>query len=683
MARLTIQEKLTQKHQFFLADFDRIQTALRDERLQCLMDRRFATIAGAQYEGPLLEQYENKPRFEFNRVALAVQRVENEYRNNRVTVDFQARDGSENDELADACDGLYRADEQASGAKEAYDNAFREGISGGVGAWRLRACLEDDEDEEEEDAQQRIKIEPIFDADSCVWFDLDAKRADKRDASRCYVMTPMTVEAYIEEWGDDPATWPRQVHQNEFDWSAPNLVWVAEVYEVDEIKTPVQYWRSTLMPNQPERRVTKQELEDSPELPSVLAATGYELVRESRKFERKVVRKYIMSGAKILEDCGIIAGTCIPIVPFFGRREVIDGIERCGGVVRLARDAQMLTNMLLSWLAEMAARFDVEKPILTPEQVGQHALMWAEDNVKKYPYLLLEAMDGPNGEKLPPNQIQYTKAPQIPPAMAALTQIATEALNDLLGNQAAGEQIQPNLSGKAVELIQNRLDMQVFIYMSNFATYAMKRSGEIWLSMMRDIARAQERKMKTLTPDGKAGSVVLNQPRIDQQTGEQIVALDMKNARYEVVADVGPSSGSQRAATVRALTGLASITEDPEIKQALILATLQNVEGEGLIDLRDWARAKAVRMGVTKPTDEEKAQLAQEQQGQQPDPQAQFLLAESKKAEADTVLKLAQTEKAKADTVKTLADVDMGQRQQAIEAVRTMAEIQRTDQQAL
>lgn len=687
MARQTIEERLQAKLEFFRTDFDRIQTAMRDERLLCLMDRRFCTIAGAQYEGPLLEMYSNKPRFEFNRVSLAVQRVENEYRNNRVTVDFQPRDGSTNDKLADACDGLYRSDEQASGAKEAYDNAFREGVSGGVGAWRLRACYEaEDSDEDEdydEDKPQRVRIEPIFDADSCVWFDLDAKRADKRDAQRCYVLTPWTREAYKDEYGDDPATWDKIVTQAEFDWATPNYVWVAEVFEVEKVREKVQYWRNTLLPDEPEKRVTQRDLDDDPTLPETLTATGYELSREGRKVKRKVVHKYIMSGSKILEDCGIIAGSCIPIVPFFGRREVIDGVERCGGVVRLARDAQMLTNMLMSWLAEMASRFDIEKPIFTPEQVGAHANMWATDNVEKFPYLLLDPITDASGQPVATGPIGYTKAPQIPPAMAALTQIATEVLNDLLGNQQAGEQLQPNLSGKAVELIQNRLDMQVFIYMSNFATYAMRRSGEIWLSMMKDIARQDARKMKTISSDGQAGSVVLNEPQIDPKTQEQIIALDIAKASYDVVVDVGPSSGSQRAATVRALSGIATITQDPEMLQAITLAISQNIEGEGLSDFRDFARAKAIRIGSAKPTDEEKAELAAEQQQQRPDPQAAFLLAEAQKAEAQTGLAVANTEKARAQTAETLAGIDTDRQKQAIEAVKAIAEIQRTDAQQI
>ena len=74
MARLSTDQRLANLHVEALAQFDDVQTALRDERLQCLQDRRFYSISGAQWEGPLQDQYENKPKFEVNKIALAVMR---------------------------------------------------------------------------------------------------------------------------------------------------------------------------------------------------------------------------------------------------------------------------------------------------------------------------------------------------------------------------------------------------------------------------------------------------------------------------------------------------------------------------------------------------------------------------------------------------------------------------------
>ena len=92
-------QRLANLHSEALRQFNDIQTALRDERLQCLQDRRFYSLCGAQWEGPLWDQYENKPKFEVNKIMLAVIRIVNEYRNNRITVDYVSKDGTENDKF--------------------------------------------------------------------------------------------------------------------------------------------------------------------------------------------------------------------------------------------------------------------------------------------------------------------------------------------------------------------------------------------------------------------------------------------------------------------------------------------------------------------------------------------------------------------------------------------------------
>lgn len=655
MAKLR-SDKLAQIHSDALAEFDDIQAAYRDERIQCLEDRRFYSISGAQWEGPLGEQYENKPRFEFNKVHLAVIRIFNEYRNNRITVDFQTRDGSKADQLADTCDGLYRADERASNADEAYDNAFEEGVGGGMGAIRITTCYENEHDDE--DTRQRVRMEPIFDADSCVFYDLNAKRQDKADAKRCYVFTPYSRAEYKEEFGDDPNDWPKTIQRTEFDWAEPDVVWVAELYRVEETTELINFFRGL---DDTEMKVPQSELDEDENKLAELTATGFRLVRQKR-VKRKKVRKLIMSGGKVLEDCGHIAGDCIPIVPFYAKRWVVDGIERCMGHVRLAKDAQRLINSLYSWLADMAGRFDVEKPILTPEQIAGHAEMWAEDNVKRYPYLLINPVTGADGNPMPAAPVAYTKAPNLPPMMAALAQIAEQALSDMLGNQQAGEKLQANISGKAVELIQNRLDMQAYIYLDNFSK-TMRRCGEVWLSMMKDIVVEEERTMRALGPDNEASPVVMNRRVWNEEAGQEEIENDMSKADYLVDVDVGPSSSSRRAATVKALTGMMQMTSDPETQAVLTAMAMMNMEGEGIGDVRSYFRNKLIRLGAVKPTEDEAQQLAAEMQNQQPDAQTVYLQkageaeeARAAKARADTVETIAAAELKRAQTVKTMGE---------------------------
>lgn len=648
MARISKEQRLLDVHEEALSRFDDIQSALRDERLQCLQDRRFYSLSGAQWEGPLGYQFENKPRFEVNKIHLAVIRIINEYRNSRVTVDFIAKDGATNEKLAETCDMLFRADEQDSTADEAYDNAFEEAVAGGFGAWRLRSCYEDEYDPENE--HQRIKIEPIFDADSSVFFDLDAKRQDKADARYCYVVHSVTREAYKEEWGDDPSDWPKLVQQVEFDWDTPDVVYLAEYYRVEEASELIRTFRNI---DDSEEKYSQSDFEADEELEETLAAIGAVEVKQ-RRIKRRRVRKYILSGGKILEDCGYIPGTCIPVVPVYGKRWFVDNVERCMGHVRLAKDAQRLKNMQLSKLGEISALSSVEKPIMVPEQVAGHQVMWAEDNIKNYPYLLVNPINSTDGTQQFAGPLAYTRSPAIPPALAGLLQLTEQDMADILGNQGEADKIVSNISGKAVEMIQQRLDGQTFIYMSNFAK-AMKRCGEIWLAMAQEIYVEEGRKMKGVAVTGDTQPLVLMRPKVDEETGRIEFEHDLSDAKFDVVADVGPSSASKKSAAVRALTGMMQITSDPETQMVLQALALMNMEAEGLSDVQDFFRKRLVGMGVVKPTEEELAEMELAAgQGQPQDPNAIYLQAAAEEA-------VAKAEKARADVIDTIADAELKQ----------------------
>ena len=656
------EQRLANIHSLALKRFDIIQSTVRDERLQCLEDRRFYSIAGAQWEGKLGEQFANKPKFEVNKIHLAVIRIINEYRNNRITVDFISKDGSRNDQLADTCDGLYRADEQDSGADEALDNAFEEAVGGGFGAWRLRACEEDDEDDENE--QQRIRIEPIFDADSSVFFDLDSKRQDKSDAKYCFVLSSVTYDAYKEEYDEDPATWDKSITNSEFDWCGVDVVYLAEYYIKEKVKEKIHIFR---LIDGTEQRYDEDELDENPDLLQRLQATGAQELR-IKTTERIKVRKYLLSGSKILEDYGYLAGKHIPIVPVYGKRWFIDNVERCMGHVRLCKDAQRLKNMLMSRLGEISAQTATEKPILTPEQIAGFEHMWAEDNITNNPYLLINPMTDASGQIVASAPTAYTKPPQIPPALAALLQVSEQDIKDVLGNQENGEKIVANISAEAIDSVQNQLGLQSYIYISNMAK-AIRRSGEIWLSMARELYIEEGRKMKVVGRQEEVDSVELARPMMtdDGLTLEN----DLTKASFDLAVDVGPTSSSKRSATVRALTTMLPLVS-PDDQPVISAMIMMNMEGEGIEETREYYRKKLVQLGVVKPTEEEEQQMLAVAQNQQPDPQSLYLQAAADEAQA-------KAQKAKADTVKVIVDAEKAK----AETAETLARMNRDDQQAV
>jgi len=673
MARQNKTDRLKDVHSQALRSFGLSFSATEDQRDVSMIDRKFHTVAGAQWDGAIGEQFKNRIKLEADGVHKQVKRAETEYRENRITVDFISKDGDEHDDLADLCDGLFRADAQDSQAEEAFDNAFIEGIGGGFAAWRMSTEYVDECDDD--DDRQRITFEPIYEADQRVFFDPNAKRYDKSDAGFGFILTSMTPEAYELEYGEDPSSWPADVTKNwtgGFLWSRPDAVFIAEYFAIEEAKRTILKY--TGITGETEKRVEADLTEDDE---AELAARGFVLSGEKTVKVRQV-HKYIMSGSRVLEDCGIIAGTEIPIVPFYGERAFIEGAEHWMGMVRKAKDMQRLKNMQLSMLASISASGGVDKPIFLPEQMAGNELYWQDDSVQNYAYLLINPVTDASGNPVAAGPVGMKTAPQVPQALAALLQVSDQYTADILGNQDQGDEYSANVSGKAIELVQTRLDRQVYLYMSNFAK-SMKRCGAIWLAMARDVYVEKNRRVKVVDDQDQVEWDRINTQAVDSKLG-MVAKNDMAEARFEVAVDVGATSSSARSATVRTLGSMLPLVADPS-DQKVILATIgRNLEGEGIGGLREYFRKALVQMGVEEPTDNDKEEAAQVQT---PEPGAQelYLMAEAEKskanaikAQADTAKAVADTEYTQARTAETLAGININQRDAALNAAMKLRE---------
>ncbi|MGV0128857.1 portal protein [Burkholderia gladioli] len=673
-----------------ITHFDMAYKSQQEIRLKCLQDRRFVFVDGAQWEDGLRLQFGNKPRFEVNKLHMACVRIFNEYRANRISVAFDPTNDDADKQTAEMLEGAYRHDERHSGGQEAYDNAFEEGVAGGMGAWRLRNVYADEDDED--DDTQKIVIEPIYDADSSVFFSLDGKRYDKSDAGRCWVITSMSRDEYAEKWGEPPeddyglpstaqGTSFRKVQKmTEFDWYTPDVIYVAEYYVKEEKKKKVLVYRLPGQ-NKKDRKFDESELTDQDR--QDMLDQGYQHIR-TRTVKARRVHKWIHDGSRVLEDCGIIAGPNIPIVPFYGKRAYIDNQERIMSHIRLGKDAQRLFNMQISLLAMISALSPRRKPIFTPEQMRGHAVNWANDNIDDNPFLLINGIDDGNGGLIPAGPIGYTEPPNVPEPLAALMELTDASIKELTGNQEAGEQVASNISDALMERVQDKVDMMAFIYMDNMSK-SIQRSGEIWLGMFREIADEDGRKIPTLGEDGKRGVAVLRQPRMVDGASQMV--NDPSRGKFQVTVDTGPAFKSRRDKTVRSLVAMLQYVDDPQLKQIITSLALTNMDGEGIDDLQEFLRMQLVQMGVVKPTDDEKKKLEaieQQKANQPPDPQSQYFLAAAQregaaagKDHAQTFKTLIDAENSRADAIAKLANARQGDLQNAIQVLQlVMAQTQ-------
>ncbi len=672
-------------HEEALQRFHIIQSALLHERRLCLKDRRFCQLTEAQWEGEFETQFANKPRMVVNMMRKAINDVCDDYRSSQMDVVFTRKDGAPDDGLADTCASLHRSDMQDSVAGEALYNAFKEAACGGFGGFRLRTRYEDpgvDEDENQDpDEPQRIAYEIIVDADTSLYFDLDAKRQDKSDAQYAFLVTSMTYEAYKAEYGDDPATWPKAIGQYIHDWYTPKVVYRAE-YFVKEWQSYTEHvYRGLSAPNEEatEETYTDEDFEADKDLALKLEATGFREVR-AKKRKRCKVHKWFLSGNAVLKDCGYIAGSEIPLIPVYGQRAFIENVERCSGIVRDVVDLQRLLNVLISKLVEINAYSPVEVPIFFPEQVAGHENRWKNNNVTPYAYHLVNALKDPaTGQIIPTGAIGYTKAPTIPQATAVLIQLVQQFLKDIMRTGTDNEKVKSHVSGAALEVTQTAIDRKSSEYIDNMAL-GVERGGHVWLSIAKDVYGQAGRKLKGIGKRKELSQIELKKPMIGSDE-MPYTANDLTRAQFDVAVDVGPSSQSRRDAIVRTMLSMLPAIQDPKLQSIIGFELVMHLQAEGNESLSKYARSELVKMGVETATEEEAQQLAQQAQNAKPSPQDQYALAaaqseqaDAAKAEADTALIAARTKETMAKTIETLAGIPLAQRAQAESEAKTLSD---------
>lgn len=655
-----------------------------EQRSLSLAARRFATIPGAQWEGEFGDAFDNAIKLEINLTQQGLEKIIRDYNDNRIVPDFRPAGGKGDEESAATLDGLHRADSHAFKAQQARDNAAYEAFAGGFGAWRLTNEWADPYDKDND--HQRINPGLIVtDADQRVFFDPDSKLYDKSDAAYGFVITPKNRSAYEEEHKSVLSDWPDLMTVAPvYDWYSPDVIKVAEYYEVED--RDEKLYIATHRLSQEEQRYWDSEVDDV-EL-TEMRKMGWSI--KTRNLKRKRVHKYLISGQEVLKDQGIVAGDRIPIVPVYGKRAYIDGVERFSGYVQERMDRQRLYNSQVSRLAETSAQSPREIPIFAPDQMPPHlADMWAKQVVDRHAFALAEPLIDPaTGQIVSMGPIGKIDPPQLPPVTAVLLQLSR---NDLVEDQQDGaDEVKANTSADALDVAATRIDAKSGIYLDNMRQ-SVQCEGEIYLSQCADVYFEPGREVETMSEDGAEDTAKLVDMYVDPQ-GKSGYRNDFTRGHYKVVADVTEATATRRDKTVKSCLHTAAIAGElgqPDLATAALITAVANQDGEGMTELQAFYRKKAIEMGLAEPNDAEKAEMEQAAAQQQaPDPQATLLAAKAEEAQASAgdkkasaVLKLAQAQAVGGPEAAPEAPSGLEHAHKVVQIAKTAAETQQVQQQ--
>jgi hypothetical protein len=611
-------------------------------REHALLARKFISIPGAQWDGDWGDQFENSIRVEIDKLSKGVEKIVNDYRQNRIVPDFRPAGGNSDPETANTLDGLHRADSYHFNAQQARDNAFEEAVAGGFGAYRLVNVYADPYDKDSD--HQRINPGMLIaDADQRVFFG-PSKLYDKSDAPYAFVLTADTKDGFTEDHADAITSWPDPKSPlSDFEWFSPEIVIKCEYYEVEERDEKLVILTHRL--SNEEKRYWQDDISAS-DLTD-MRAQGWTSRTSSRK--RRKVHKYLMSGTEVLKDQGYIAGSCIPVVPVYGKRAFVDNIERFRGHVSKRMDAQRMFNAGVSSAAEIDSLAPFERPIFAPEQMtGNLPTQWAEANLNRSTFLLAEPLRQPDGTIIQAGPIGKVEPPQLPPLKAALLQLVSAELSE---DDPNAEEVKANVSADAMDIAAQRVDAKSGIYLDNMSL-SVKREGEIYLSMAEDgVYTEPGRVVETMSEEGDDGEATLHQPFTDAN-GRHMTINDFSSGKYKVVCSVTEATATRRDKTVRSSLNVAAAATqlgDQELGSVALLTAVMNQDGEGMDSFQKYARKRLVGMGIVDPTDDEKKQMEEAQQGAQPDPatvlanaEAGYKEAKAGEAKASALLKTVQ-----------------------------------------
>jgi hypothetical protein len=459
----------------------------KDDRNEAAFDVRFAS--GDQWDKAAKDQrYKAKrPCLTENRLPVYIAQVVNDGRQNKPAIRVTPMDDG-TPETAEYFQGRIRHIEYESDGDIAYDTSREQQVVSGRGYYRVLTEYEKGSTE-----RQQICIRPIENQFSVVE-DPAAERYDRTDAEWKFVSCTLSKAAFKRKYPNSEATATN--FWNGVENPAPDWIGIGN----GDLVQVAEYW-----------------------------------VRDGEK-----VCQYVINGAEILEETEWI-GSVIPIIPVWGRYQMIDGKRRTFSLIRNARDPQKLINLYVSNIAEQIAQMPKSPYIAAEGQITGREAEWADANNTPRAVLLYKPV-AIGGQVAPPPQ-RIINEPPIQALAIGLTQ-AIDAVKAAMGIFDASLGNRSNeTSGLAIQRRQKEADNANFHFHDN-ESRSRKALGRILLELIPKVDAGRD-KAPVQTEDGKTQLIPLGVPHRDEKTGN-VVMHDLSRGNYGVAISTGPSYTSQR-----------------------------------------------------------------------------------------------------------------------------------------
>lgn len=570
----------------------------KDDRKQADDDIRFAiNHEGCQWPSKIRALRENsdpiRPCLVLNKIPEKIDQVEGEFRQLRPSFNVRPVDSKADPQIAEIRAGIIRHIEYNSNARSAYNTSHSSTLYSGRGAWRI-----DIEDSEEDPFIRDIVINRIPNVFTVYW-DPDAKKADKSDAKYFFVTEEIPIEDFkaehkdieIKEWDTKDSVWRG--------WRTDKTIRIAEYWwKEQKDKT---YWQVEVPGADGQMTVQTIEAPEDGKLQK-----DYKRVKDKKKTVKVPQVKWCkMIADRIIEPVEDWPSKYIPIIVEIGKETNIKGKVSTRGMPRFGKEPQRMYNYWSTSNTEFIALIPKIPYLVTSKMIKNYQAQWNQAHKQNYAYLLYDA--DPTAPTLYPKR---EDPPQMSTAMATeLMRMEHDIMSGMGLYQASlGDEGQEK-SGKAILARQRQGSIGSYTYTDNFST-ALIYSTKILVDLIPYIydtervirIRGEDDSEKVLPINARPDAPLMSK---FQDTNEKLIVQpkkgvseyinDLTVGKYDVVVTIGPSYTTQREEALTVLMDL--VKAIPQIGQVAIDLIVKNLDVPGSAELVERVK-KLIPVGI-------------------------------------------------------------------------------------
>ena len=622
-----------ESHQSILNLLSAAQEADHDNREKAREAHLFVDKRDGQWEPYWWTNNVGKPRYTFDMVNPIVDQVVAEIEQAAFDIKVSPMSGEASKETAIIIDGLVRNIEAMSRAKDIYINAGRGMATAGYDGWMVSHKYSDPQS-----FDQDLVIETVANFIDRVWFDPAAYLQDKSDAQYAFLLHAMSVQEYVKRYPEGSQASVSIDREGDAYYDKGQVIVVGQLFYLEQ-----EACELVLMSNGSVYTID----DDFKKVVDELTMLGIEQVRTRKAYKNKVYSRFF-DQTDWLEDKEETIFDRIPIVPVFANFKITENKTIYWGVVEKLLDPQRVLNYSLSREIEEGALAPRAKYWMTLTQAAGHEDALATLNTNSDPVQFY------NPDPESPGAPMQQGGAQVNPGLRTISESMRQLIGQTAGMFAASMGDNPGLqSGVAIESLQSKGDNGTIKYFRALEA-GITATGEILIKAIPKVYDAQ-RTVRLLYEDGSTEMQVLNEPVIDQQSGEIVTLNDLSKGQYSVSCRAGPSFRNRQQETIETIIEIAKV--DPSIVGMAGDILLNAIPTSAATQIGERKRLQMMAQGLipqSQMTEEEvqQQQMSAQSQGQAQDPAMVLAQAEMAKAQAEQMRAQVEVQRLQLETAK-------------------------------